>query len=348
MENTRYSAFCFLVLLLWGCASSNTARRPFYDSEKGYYTSAFPSRDVTPQLATIQRSVLRITSTSIYTTYFLEDSNVTFEELAQIDIDEVASSESTVDNSKAGTAISILQNNNHTVLVTAAHVLAAPDTLVSFKRGPDIPENKYLYSVSLKLKQRNFVHTYNDLREINILAMNSVYDLALLEIANDDEAFIAAPLQIKTGTAKNLRMGSFIYVMGFPLGSAMVTRGIVSAPNYDNQGSFLSDALFNHGISGGLILASRDNFESLEWVGMAITAAATEQDFLVPNPNRQEQYVHMQSYTDTAFVAQKSIINYGVTQALPIEKMLPFLYINEDKLNSLGLSSTEISGQKKN
>ena len=347
MGNSRYVFYSLIFLVLHSCASSDTSRRPFYDVEKGYYTSAFPVRDVTPQLATIQRSILRITSTSIYTTYYIDSkTNLTFEEVKQQDLNKITSHKSTIDQSKAGTAISILQNNQHTALVTAAHVLAAPDTLISFKRGPNIPENKYLYSISIKLKQRNYVHTYGDLKEIGLMAVNRINDLALIEIDNDDDSFIAAPLRITTGAAKKLRMGSFLYIMGFPLGSAMVTRGIVSAPDYDNQGNFLTDALFNHGISGGVILASRDNFNSLEWVGMSITASASEQNFLVPNPNMRQQYTNMQTYTDTAFVAQKSIINYGVTQALPIEKILLFLYENEDKLNRIGLSSTNISGQQ--
>lgn len=349
MGNIKHLVYGLVFLVVYSCASSSSTRRPFYDNEKGYYTSAFPTKDVTSQLADIQRSVLRITSTSIYSTYFLDSTtNLTLDELKQLDIAQVASRQSTIDQSKAGTAISILQNNQHTVLVTAAHVLAAPDTLISFKRGANIPENKYLYSVSIKLKQRNYVHTFTDLREIDILATSRAHDLALFEIANNDEAFVATPISINTGAAKKLRMGSFIYVMGFPLGSAMVTRGIVSAPDYDNQGNFLTDALFNHGISGGLIVASRDNFSSLEWIGMSITASASEQSFLVPNPNKRDQYRNMQTYADTAFVAKKSIINYGVTQALPIEKILLFLYQNEDKLNRLGLSSTNISGQQEN
>lgn len=346
MGSIRFIAYSLVGLIIYSCASSNQSQ-PYFDEEKGYYTTAFPVRDVTSQLATIQQSVLRITSTSIYSTYYIDEKmDFTYEDLQNTDIREITNHRSTIDQSKAGTAISILQNDRHTALITAAHVLDAPDTLISFRTGPNIPENKLIHSVGVKLKQRNYVHTYNTLKELDIIAVNRVNDIALIEIENnEDESFNAAPLRIQTGAAKRLRLGSFIYVMGFPLGSAMVTRGIISAPDYDEQGNFLTDALFNHGISGGMIMASRDNFKSLEWVGMSITAAASQQYFLVPNPISAQQYKNMEIYTDTAFVAQKSIINYGVTQALPIEKILLFLYSNEDKLNRLGLSSTQISGQ---
>jgi hypothetical protein len=124
----------------------------------------------------------------------------------------------------------------------------------------------------------------------------------------------------------------------------MVTCGIVSAPDYNGRGAFLTDALFNHGISGGLIIASRNNFRSFEWVGMAVTASASEYRFLVPDPSRSEKYETMEAYTDTAYISQQRLINYGVTQATPIEQILEFLFRNEDELQKLGLSVTDING----
>lgn len=268
--------------------------------------------------------------------------------LKERDISKAQFRKSTIDQSKAGTAISILQNDRYIALITAAHVLNAPDTLISYKRGANIPQNKFINSVGIKLKQRNYLHTFDNLLEIDVIATDPIDDLALIRVRNEDEEnnFQAPPLRMKTGAALNLQFGSFIYVMGYPLGSPMITRGIVSAPNYDNQGNFLTDALFNHGISGGLIVASRDNFNSLEWVGMSITASASEQYFLVPDPTKKQQYRNLETYADTAFITRKNIINYGVTQATPIEKVLRFLYSNEDKLNRMGLSSTNISGQQ--
>ncbi|MBN2731738.1 MAG: trypsin-like peptidase domain-containing protein [Balneolaceae bacterium] len=347
MGNTRYILYAIVFLVIYSCVSSNSSRLPYFNPEKGFYTSSFPTKDVSPQLTRIQQSVLRITSTSIYTTYFFgDDINLTVEMLKEKDINKMQLRKSTIDQSKAGTAISILQNDRYTALVTAAHVLDAPDTLISYKQGVNIPQNKYISSVGIKLKQRNYLHTFNNLLEIDVMAVNPFDDLALIRVRNGENDFQAPPLRMKTGAAMKLQFGSFIYVIGYPLGSAMVTRGIVSAPNYDNQGNFLTDALFNHGISGGLIVASRDNFNSLEWVGMSITASASEQYFLVPDPTKKQQYRNLETYADTAFITRKNIINYGVTQATPIEKVLRFLYSNEDKLNRMGLSSTDISGQQ--
>lgn len=337
----------FLVAaLLCGCASSNNQPAPRYPTDNQYYTSSFPNRDVSRKLTAIQESVLRITSTSIYSTYFFDDNaNVTLEMLKGADIAQLSSNRSTIDQSKAGTAIAILQNNRHVALITAEHVLYAPDTLISYKHGKNIPQNKFIHSAGIKIKKRNFLHTYNNLLKIDVLAKNKTDDLALIKIDRPSDSFNTSTLSLNTGAAKYLKYGSFLYVFGYPLGTPMVTRGIVSAPNYDNQGNFLTDALFNHGISGGLIVASRDNFKSFEWVGMSVTASASEQYFLVPDPSRRQEYQNLETYTDTAFIAKKSIINYGVTQATPVEKILRFLYSNEDKLKRIGLSVTRLGGQ---
>lgn len=338
---------CYLVLLtlLGSCASSNESTL-ISTSEDGHYTSSFPTRDVSTQLTTIQQSVLRLTSTSIYVTYFFgDDDNLTLEMLYKANLNDLASDRSTIDQSKAGTAVSILQNDRHTALLTARHVLIAPDTLISYKRGTGIPANKFIRSAGIKIKQRNYLHTYNKLEEVDVLATNQSDDLALIKVDRPEDSFDAPPLPLNIGSAQNLKPGSFLYVFGYPLGSPMVTRGIVSAPNYDGRGTFLTDALFNHGISGGLIVASRDNFRSFDWVGMAATASASEQYFLVPDPSNQDRYSNFETYKDTIFVSQKKLINYGVTQATPIEKILKFLYRNEDDLDRLGLSVTDLGGQ---
>ena len=57
------------------------------------------------------------------------------------------------------------------------------------------------------------------------------------------------------GKARELEWGSFIYLIGYPKGYKIITKGIVSDPDRDRQGSFLIDALFNSGLSGGILLA---------------------------------------------------------------------------------------------
>ncbi len=341
--------YCLWLIGLSSCASSNQQNRtvnvPAGVKESSSYTSSFPSKDVSRQLSQIQKSVQRITSTVFYNTYFFDSGNITMQDIQEAaNTEALASGKSTIDHSKAGTAISILQNGRFTTLVTAQHVLSFPDTIVVYREEKNIPKGTYVESIGVKKSQRSFLISDSEILSIDLLAEDPLRDIALIKVDRSENSSHAPPLPISTGKAQDMRLGSFLYVLGFPLGSPMITRGIVSAPNYDTRGSFLTDALFNKGISGGLIIASRNNFRSFEWVGMAVTASASEHRFLVPDPSRSEEYETMQAYTDTAYISQQRIINYGVTQATPIEQILEFLFRNEDELQKLGLSVTDLNG----
>lgn len=331
--------------LLYGCASAGQPIPHYSIEEGGYYTSTFPSQEVSKRLSRIQQSVQRITSTAIYTIYLLGDKQITAAALPQANLDSIAARIIHIDQSKAGTAVSILQNDRNTIFITAHHITEFPDTLITFKKRGEIPENTYIQSVGIREEKDTYLFVTGALVEVELMAVAPRRDLALLKADHQAYDYYAPPLLLKTGTAKNLRLGSFIYIIGYPLGTPMVTRGIVSAPNYDGNGTFLTDALFNHGISGGLIIASPDRYNSFEWVGMSSTASASRDFFLVPDPSQQRFYRNFDVYTDTAFIMEKSIINYGVARAIPIEDILEFIFSNENKLNNLGLSATDLTGQ---
>jgi len=335
-----YLYFIFIVVVIgFGCASvSNQTNN---STGKGdAYSSSYPSQDISAELIDIEQSIKRYTTTARYRTYRFEDANLTIEQIREQNISTIASDEFTISESKAGTAITLFNNDQHAVFITAQHVLSFPDTLLSYKPESNAAKQKIVESLSIKNKQRSHLYADENVVELDLIAENASKDLALIKVNKDDRNFSPRPLSINFGNARDLKLGSFVYVFGYPLGAPMVTRGIVSAPNYDQRSSFLTDALFNHGISGGLIVASRNNFESFEWVGMAVSATATQQQFLIPAPSKQKKYRNFQAYTDTAVVSEQRTINYGVTQATPIEEIIRFLLTSENELNDLGMSVT--------
>jgi hypothetical protein len=76
---------------------------------------------------------------------------------------------------------------------------------------------------------------------------------------------------------------------------------------------------------------------------MVVTASAIKQQFLIPDPAKKNTYENFEAYTDTALVSEQRLINYGLTQATPIEQIIAFLLFNEDKLNRLGFSVTNLT-----
>lgn len=333
-----------MAAIIYGCASSPHPV-PVYDYSGNSYTSAYPVTDISDKLANVQQSVQRIITTVQYQVFSFGDESVSYNDFLQKALKPFDKTSTATSQSNAGTAVSILKNNNYTVFITAYHVIESPDTVYSFRPGPNEEEQAVLNSVSIKTDNDIFLFDGGSLIALKLLAIDPNDDLALLVADNDAYDFSAPPLSIQTGTASNLNWGSLIYVFGFPLGNPMLTRGIVSSPDYDRQGGFLTDALFNHGISGGLIIASNDGYNTFEWVGMSSTASVRKRFFLVPNPTRNIFYHDYEAYVDTAYINKMNFINYGVSRAIPIEAILKFIYANEEKLNDLGFSAAELPGQ---
>lgn len=334
-----YRLLYFLPILLSGCSSlKQTAVEGPIQRESTYYTSAYPFRDISARLEAIQHSVKRISSTAIYQTYYFNDQLVTEEQLRSGDLEDLASHSMARNESTAGTAFAIARNNRSVALLTCAHVIDFPDTLISYVEHEDVPEREFVQSVTIRRSQTNLLHDLPNIGAFNILAQNNRDDLALIEVnLSEFENMQVPPLPVRIGDPKRLRLGSYIVIMGYPKGYPMVTRGIVSDPNRSRDGDFLTDALFNQGISGGLILASKDNYASFEWIGMANTASAIKEANLVPDPTKEGEYESFDLYTDSIFVQTRPRITYGITQAIPAARIIRFLEEHESKLSRLGL-----------
>jgi S1-C subfamily serine protease len=319
------------------CATNQPSAERRSSEVAATYTTSFPTRDVSRGLSDVQQSIKRISSTGIYVTYYIDDRLVTEEELLTLDIEDLATRTLTSNESTAGTAISIFQNNNRAALLTNAHVVDFPDTLYSYIEADNVPTQTYVNAVKIKQAQSNLIFDLPNIGQFEINDYDERNDLALISVNRTEfQEIDASPLSISVGDPADLQWGSFLYILGFPKGYPMITRGIVSDPRRNEYDDFLTDALFNPGISGGLIMATRDNFNTFEWVGMTNTAAAEIEKRLVPDPSKVDQYQALDAYLDTAFVGVKTKINYGITQSIPMKKIIDFLEENEELLRRMG------------
>ena len=327
--------YAFLILIcingfLFSCSSSEQTATQQSKSTK-YYTSAFPNRDVSKQLQDAQESILRILVTSFYKSYTFPNQRITLSDVKTNELKDIAIRSLTSEESTAGTAIILQYNLDRALLITCNHVVSSPDTVIKYYEGKGIPSKTYIESVDIKQRQHNLIFSPQDLHGFDIIASNSNADLALLstKLGNTIKSF-KHPLSFSLGNDNFLKMGSFVYVMGYPKGYLMLTRGIVSTSSVpQNSRFFVSDAIFNHGISGGLVFASNDNFKTFEWIGMARSASAENEDYIVPRPEPGKYGRITRPYQDSLFVQQKTKISYGITQAIPINGIKSFL--NENK-----------------
>jgi hypothetical protein len=139
------------------------------------------------------------------------------------------------------------------------------------------------------------------------------------------------------GDAKKLEWGSFAYLFGYPKGYRMITKGIVSDPNRDRSGSFLLDAPFNRGCSGGIVLAIKDGVPNFELVGMAKSSAADFENILIPPEDFNiSEYDPRLPYEGDIYAKSNVVIRYGITQIISINTIIDFFERNQLYFTQMG------------
>lgn len=287
----------------------------------GKYDSEFPYKDCSKQLSEIVETVKMINATAFYKTY-------TFSEKSQIkigDINETVLKEKAIQtvfphSSVVGTATVIYYEDKQVALLTCAHIIDFPDSMVSYYSKGD-NGNGFIQSISIKERQVNFVKDLPEGGELEVLAIDHAQDIAILGRKFDHKPESNIPVfKYPIGKSKDLNWGTFIYIIGYPMGFKMITKGTVSSPNRDKKGAFLTDASFNRGFSGGIILAIRDGVPNFELVGMAKSVPANYSYVLTPNKEFElSEYSPSIPYEGEMFVELKADMKYGITNSISTE-----------------------------
>ncbi|MDO9510778.1 MAG: serine protease [Bacteroidales bacterium] len=328
--------FVFVCVLLFSC-SRRTLQMVYPTLNDGKYDSEFPYRACSDQLLVISQSVKKLNTYADYSMYyFSENHKVKRSDIHKTEILQKAIQVSRSNESLSGTATVIQSDDGHVALLTCAHIVNFPDTIVSYFENKEQSE-KYVYSLAIKTSYIIFVRDFPERANLEILAMDTEEDIAILgqKIQQKDRKIpvFSYPL----GHSKSLEWGSFVYVMGYPMGYPMITKGIVSNPDYDNKGSFLIDAILNTGFSGGVVMAIKDGVPNFELVGLGRSVSATHEYFLKPAHQRHEiVYNPYLPYEEEIFVGIRRDINYGITHVISTEKLKRFYQQNKKQLYEKG------------
>ncbi len=328
--------FLLLTLLFWSCSPKSLPEtKPAYAAD-GKYDSGSPTRGSSAQLDKIAQSIYRVNVIAFYKTYtFDKSAQVTSESLKKGDAEKHALSHVVSSQSVLGTASVVYADNEKAALLTCAHVVNFHDTIIRY--FPD--SSGIIRSVALKLKQKNYVAGLNN-PNVRLIATDDRHDIALLAAEiNPDEHVDVMPFSI--GKSFHLDWGTFVYIMGFPKGYKMVESGIVSKPDKNRNGFFLTNAIFNHGISGGPVFAIRDGSSHFEWVGIASSSSFTSIFYLEPKIEKAETYSKTETYMGKVSINNKKMINYGVTFSVSMDEIVRFIKLIEPKLEQQGFSSRQ-------
>ncbi len=335
------TAVCFIVL-------SSGCSRGYVLTDRGpqaYYQTGQPVHDISRELERIFRSVKRINVTGHYNTYiFSPESRITIHDIKNQDILERADDKLSFMNSKAGTAVVVSATPTQTALITNDHVIDFPDTIIQYYKYPDGDRRRitspYIEQISIKAYQINLIYDLPELGSFEIIARDKRNDVAMIGVNRRDNAMPIRPppLRVAVGDPSKLSWGSFVYILGYPKGYKMVTRGIVSDPNRDRRASFILDALFNEGISGGLILAVRGETGELEWIGMARGGSASTEMILTPPEAKIDDIDLLRPYEGDIYVNPVKRIEYGITLPVSMKSIRAFLQEHSREIEQRGYS----------
>lgn len=264
-----FIALSLLVLFTFSC-SSVTYEKVYPTLQDGKYDSEFPYKNCSSQLEEISISTKRVNSTAFYKTYTFDQSReLRLSEIISGNIDELAVTEGYVDQSSSGTGTIIYSSIGRVALLTCAHIIEYPDTIISYFGDAEGNKTNFVNAILIKETQSVYVAGFPGNSEVEILGMDNELDLAIIGRdygATSDNIFQV--FNYPLGKAKELEWGTFVYVFGYPLSNLMITRAIVSTPNKDDRGSFVLDAVVNMGSSGAIVLAIKDGVPNFELVGI--------------------------------------------------------------------------------
>ena len=335
MKITNKLALSLILINTLISCSKKIYRVAYPTLSDGRYDSEFPYKNCSKELLEISEAVTKVFCNSYYKNYyFAPERRITPKDINKkllATADALVELKSTV----SGTATVIYYQANRIAILTCWHVVTKPDTILNYFSFEDNPNKKYVQTISVKQKQVILVYGMPEDGVFDILLTDDENDIAILGKELKSSTFAQIPvLKYNFGKAKELEWGSFVYLIGYPMGHKVITRGIVSQPDRDKRGAFFIDALFNRGLSGGILLAVRDGVPNFEVVGITTSAAAETETVLVPDRNKN--YDETVPYEGKIYVDNKKSINYGITKAIAAEAILKLISENREFLLKKG------------
>lgn len=316
------------VMLLGSCGSGNPGSAAGIASD-GRYDHGVPAGDISAAFTDISKSIKLINCVGQYRSRHYSDQNGSAE-LDSVLAHRLARAVTLDNESSSGTATIIHYDGEQMAVLTCAHVVDYPDTIVTYYR-----ESGHIEQIRVRETFKMYITDYGGGNYFNILAMDREQDIAVLggKYRSQDPQKVQV-MRVEKGNSRDLDWGMRCWMMGYPKGNLMVTEGIVSLRPENYRENFLVDAPFNRGFSGGPVFAFRDGVKGMEWLGMCFSVSADYNTFLVPEElGGGSSYVRDVPYRGPVFAEEIASINYGITNVMTIEKIGRFLEEQGDVLN---------------
>ena len=176
--------------------------------------------------------------------------------------------------------------------------------------------------MAVKVRQQTYLPGIDRGQDLSLLAVDEKVDIALLTQDYRPTVESQPVFPMPTGSAVDLEWGSFVYVLGYPTGRAMITSGIVSQPDRNDDHGFLLDIVFNKGMSGGPVFARRRGSSEFECVGLVTSGSAGRELLVVPDRDDARPTLDSgEPYTGDIFARETRRLHYGVTVGVAVESV---------------------------
>lgn len=329
------SILIVVTIVVASCITRQT-RQATKHGNRHCYATGVPDNSEMERLQTIGLSVKKLSCYAEYTTWvFSRNSGIKpgsdFTALSALAVRVMRTPENVL-----GTATILSYSNGKVLAVTCAHVIDFPDTIYTYHEA-DITGEPLIYTASIKKSQINYVKEIPVAGGLTILATDRQSDLALLGGKLSEGLRLPPALNIKIGDSRSLSQGTRAWVFGFPIGYMMLTEAMVNNPGIDQLGSFMLDAVFNPGFSGGLTLAYNIAAERFEVIWLGRSAPSSPVLVLTPAGTPGiDRYPPLEPYTDKVFVRQRAELAYGLTFVSSSVALLKILTDNRENLINQG------------
>ncbi|MGD8782423.1 MAG: serine protease [Ignavibacteria bacterium] len=302
----------------------------------GKYDSEFPYKSSSTELEKISKSIRMLNVMAFYKGFMFDKIyNLKRSNLSGDILEDAASKYFNFYQTSSGTATIIYNNLGKIALLTCSHIVDYPDTIITYYLNEDGTKSDIIESISFKMNQNNYIPELPANEKLEIVIKDEKLDIAVLSAnikqqKREDFPAINYPI----GYARELEWGSFVYAFGYPLGQKMITKGIVSNPDFEGKSGFLIDAIFNKGFSGGLVLAIRDGVPNFELVGLVKSVPAEVEYILQPSVENTQRGINpVIPYEGEIFIEMKKSLKLGVTKVVPIESIVEYLKKNKKLLD---------------
>ncbi|CAN5392711.1 hypothetical protein BH23BAC3_BH23BAC3_17450 [soil metagenome] len=330
-----------VVPFVMACSGSEkvTTERVEHDTQTSYL-SATGSDFMRNEIKKGIQSVKRLHNTVIYRTYLFDVNDLpTHVELTDTEFRLRAVQTRMDHQSNAGSALILKNSGGISVLLTASHTVTFPDTVWHYVEYTGPEPNHEVEAVSVRETLSHYLIGSHGVYDFEVEVNDPTRDLAFLSVSWDhDTRPRLSPLELQAGRSRELDWTDQVYAIGFPQGTEMVTRAMVSISGNTPRRSFVLDASFNRGFSGGAIFAERGDGAGMEWVGMVSSASAEREEYLVPERIYDEEFRPELEYTGAIYARRSQRINYGITYAVGIDHIKDFYNENRNELRRRGIT----------